>query len=78
MPLSPLTMTGHQDTQHLAPRLYNLFHKTQLSMEFIMLTNVKMPTIVGILTFISRINAVSESFKARKYLFFNILVFMSS
>ena len=28
----------------------------QLSMKFILLINVKMPTIVGILTFISRIN----------------------
>ena len=38
----------------------------QLSMKFIMLINVKMSTIVGILTFISMINTVSESFKARK------------
>ena len=29
---------------------------TQLSMKFIMLINVKMPTIVGLLTFISMIN----------------------
>ena len=34
---------------------------TQLSMKFILLINVKMPTIVGILTFISRINSTSES-----------------
>ena len=33
--------------------------------EFIMLINVKMPTIVGILTFISMINAISDSLKAR-------------
>ena len=39
---------------------------TQLNMKFILLINVKMPTIVGILTFISRINTTSESFKARK------------
>ena len=32
---------------------------TQLSMKFIMLINVKMPTTVGILTFISRINTPS-------------------
>ena len=31
----------------------------------ILLMNVKMPTVVGILTFISRINIVSESFPAR-------------
>ena len=29
---------------------------TQLSMKFILLINVKMPTIVGIITFTSRIN----------------------
>ena len=34
-------------------------------MKFIMLINVKMPIIVGILTFISMINTTSESFKAR-------------
>ena len=39
----------------LAPRLYNIFH-AQLRLKFILLINVKMPTIVGILTFISRIN----------------------
>ena len=31
-----------------------------------MLINVKMPTIVGILTFISMLNAKSETMKARK------------
>ena len=42
-------------------------------MKIIMLKNVKMPTIIGILTFISMINT-SESLKARS-LVFNILVF---
>ena len=32
---------------------------------YILLINVKMPSIVGILSFITRINAVSESFKAK-------------
>ena len=31
---------------------------TQLSMEFFLFINVKMPTIVGILTFISRKNTI--------------------
>ena len=35
---------------------------TQLSMKFITLMNVKMPTTVGILTFISKINKRYESF----------------
>ena len=39
-------------------------------MKFFLLLSVKMPTIVGILTFISRINTASESFKARKILIF--------
>ena len=48
---------------------------TQLSTKFILLVNVKMPTIVGILTFISMINTVYESFKAKTSSFVNILVF---
>ena len=31
---------------------------TQLSMEFFLLINVKMPTVVGILTFMSRKNSI--------------------
>ena len=38
---------------------------TQLSSKFILLINVKMPTIVGILTFISMINTTSGRLKAR-------------
>ena len=38
----------------------------QLIMKLIVLINVKMPTIVGILKFISMINTTFESLKARK------------
>ena len=39
------------------PEVIKLFSRTtQLSMKFILLINVKMSTIVSILTFISRIN----------------------
>ena len=49
-----------------------------MSMKFILLINVKMPTIVGILTFMTNINATSYSIKTRKEsLFFSTLVFMS-
>ena len=60
------------------PRGYkNHFHaKHQLSTKFIILINVKMPTIVGILTFISIINTTPERLKARN-LFVGILAFMS-
>ena len=37
-----------------------LFMLNKLSMKFIMLINVKMPTLVDILTFISMINTTSE------------------
>ena len=39
---------------------------TQLNMKFIMHINVKMSTIVAILTFISMINTTLETLKARK------------
>ena len=53
----------------LAPRLYiKLFsYSTQLSTKFILLINVKMPTIVGMLTFIRMINTTSERLKARNF-----------
>ena len=50
------------------PEVIKLFScSTQLSTIFIPLINVKMPTIVGILTFISRINTTSERPKARNF-----------
>ena len=41
-------------------------NSTQLSTKFILLIKVKMPTVVGILTF-SRINTTSERLKARHF-----------
>ena len=49
---------------------------TQLSTKFILLINVKMPTIVDILTFISMIQYLRDI--KQKTLLFSILVFMSS
>ena len=51
---------------------------TQLSTKFILLINVKMPTTVGNLTFISMINTTSERFNARKFCIFRYLIFKSS
>ena len=46
-------------TDKTGPEVINLFPcSNELSMNFILLINVKMPTIVGILTFISRINTL--------------------
>ena len=47
---------------------------TQLSMEFILLINVKMPSIVGILTFLLAGRAIKQEIP----IFFSVLVFMSS
>ena len=38
----------------------------QMSMIYILLINVKVPTIVDILRFISRVNTTSKNLKARK------------
>ena len=47
------------------PEVIKLFScSTQLSTKFILLINVKMPTIVGILTFMRMINTTSERLKA--------------
>ena len=52
---------------------------TQLRMKVITLINVKMPTIVGILTFISMINTTYMSLKAKRKPFpFKHFSFMSS
>ena len=48
-------------------------YSTRLKTKFILLINVKMPTIVGILTFISMINKKSKRLKARN--FFGLSVF---
>ena len=58
-----------------APRLHNFF---QLSTKFTLLINVKMPTIVDILTFISMVNTTSERLKANTSSCVGILVFMNS
>ena len=60
------------------PRGYKTFPcSTQLSTKFILFKNVKMPTVVGILTFISMINT-SERLKTRNFIICRYLSFMSS
>ena len=61
-------------TLQSGPEVIKLFPcSTQLSTKFILLINVKIPTIVGILSFISMINTTSERLKARN--FFNCRYF---
>ena len=55
------------------PEVMKLFPcSTQLSTKFILLINVKMPTIVGILTFMSRINTINRDLKKETYSFVSI------
>ena len=50
------------------PVVVKLFsYSSQLSRKFILLINVKISTIVDILTFISMINTTSERFKERNF-----------
>ena len=51
---------------------------TQLCTKFILHINVRMPTIVGILTFISMINIHLRDLKHETSLFVGILVIMNS
>ena len=61
------------------PEVIKLFsYSTQLSTKFILLINVKMPTIVGILTIISMINTTAERLKERNFFICRYFVFMSS
>ena len=60
------------------PEVIKLFPcSTQLSMKYtcILLINVKMPSIVGILTFINMINTTSERFYARNFHVFRYFSF---
>ena len=67
IPLLPFTPLIKIMLRGSGPEVVRLFScSTQVSMKFILLINVKMPTVVGILTFISRINTTSESFKQDK------------
>ena len=69
---------GRKSSPYPGPEVIKLFsYSTQLSSKFILLINVKMPTIVDILTYISMIYTRSERLKARN-LIVSILVFLSS
>ena len=59
---------GNLFYQWPGPKVIKLFScSTQLSVKFILLINVKMSTIVDILTFISKINTTFERLEARNF-----------
>ena len=68
MTLSVGVILNSNSLTHSGPEVIKLVPcSTQLSTKFILLINVKMPTIVGILIFISMINTTSERLKARNF-----------
>ena len=64
--------------KHSGLEVINVFScSTQLSMKFFLLTNVKMPTIVGILTIMSRKNSNLGLYESEKAEFLDIFILMS-
>ena len=64
MKLEKTMLVNGQVCHKPGPEVIKLFScSTQLRLKLILLINVKMPTIVGILTFISRINYQFLSFE---------------
>ena len=60
------------------PEVVKLFScSAQRSMEFILLINVKMPTIVGILTFMNRKNSILGLSEPKNAEFLDIFILMS-
>ena len=71
-------LSGKEHNKHPGLEIINFFILScsiQLSMQYIMLINVKMPTTVGILTFISIINTTFGSLKVRKVFIFQHFIF---
>ena len=64
---SPYDLSCWCDVKHKHNKFSDI---TQLNMKLIMFIKVKMPLIVGILTFISMKDTRSESLKARKVIIF--------
>ena len=54
-------------------KFFSMLSSTQLSMKLFLPVNVKIPTIVGILTFMSRQNSILGSSEPKKML--NFLIF---
>ena len=61
-----MSCTCHEYHMKPGPEVIKLFPcSTQLSMKFFLLINVKMPTIVGISTFMSRKNSILGLFEPK-------------
>ena len=63
--------------KHTWPRGYKIFFMlNSTEYDFFRLINVKMPTIVGILTFISEKNSILDLSEPKKAEFLDILIFI--
>ena len=65
--------------RNIRPRGYKkiMLKLTHLSIKFFLLINVKMPTVVGILTFMSRKNSILGLSELEKKMIFLIFLLMS-
>ena len=72
----------HEDTHtnlYTDPEVIELFPcSTHLSMKFFLLINVKMPTIVGILTFMNRKNSILAYLSPKNAKFLDMFIPMSN
>ena len=63
---------------YTGPEVIKLFSfSTQMSMKFFLLINVNIPTIVGILTFMSEKNSILGLSEPKKVEFLDIFILMS-
>ena len=72
MELCPFILTPNQ-----APTLLKKISSTQLNMKFFLLINVKMPTVVGSLTFMSKKNSIQGLVILKNAEFLDIFVLMN-
>ena len=71
-----MTLNGEDVKERAGLEVIKLFPcSTQLSTILILLKNVTIPTTVGILTFISMMNIISERLKARNFFMFRYFSF---
>ena len=63
--------------ERAGPKFIKLFMLNSTKHEIYPALNIRMPTIVGILTFISRVNTPTKRFTARKIFIFSFLALIS-
>ena len=69
--------TGTEKQKQVGLRFQKISCSTQLSMKFFLLINVKVPTLVSILTYMSRKNSIISLSEPEKSKFLDIFILMS-